>query len=1453
MSEVSNGYSSLKEIMLSNKTNSSNNFYVVGIGTSAGGLKALHSFFKSCPDKTGMAFVVVQHLSPDYKSLMPELLAKHTNMPVAEADDEVEVEPNKVYLIPGRKNITIAKGRLVLQNRPPTKQLNFSIDIFLESLAIEMGHLSIGVILSGTGSDGTKGAKAIKEAGGAVFTQTPASSGFDGMPRSVISHNLADYILDPQDMVNEISQYVKNPQFNYLISGTDLSHKMESIDRILKVVKDNTDIDFTGYKMPTILRRTAKRLNLKKSETIEEYIDLLYKDKAEANALAQEYLIGVTTFFRNPKVFAFLKTEIIPNIVRAALEAKRDIKIWIIACSTGEEVYTLGILLEEHLASLDVHMRYKIYATDIDENAIYKASRGIYSAADVKSIDKDLLGKYFLNTHEGYKISLGIRQSVIFSKHNVVSNPPFSKMDLVSCRNVLIYFDTDNKTKTMNSIKYSLNPEGYLLLGNSETPGVFDKSFKPINTKFRVYQNKGVSAFVPPGLKNWTLDRNLKSQVTGRRKTLSVEEIVNKAFQSKILDEYKSASVCVDETLKIIHAVGKLKRYINILEDGFSNSLSKILPDNVLIPIQSGIRKLEREKLPEVSKNVRLEIEDKQVSLKVKIESISLSNYFTSTYLITFLEIGSSPIPKGIGGKVSSLSGEEIRMLKESLKETKENLQLTIEELETSNEEMQATNEELLAANEELQSTNEELQSVNEELHTVNAELQEKNTTLIELNTDIENLFQNVQVGTLFLDSENNIRRYTPKIKEHFNFRVGDRGRSISLYSGNSILGSDLAKMAEEVKQSGIKKQIEIQHPNGSWFWVEVFPYRDSNKDVKGATVNFININKLKKQSEELSRVYQFLDELTDNSPSLISLIDLESSKRIFVQGNPKYFIGVTKQEIIDGFEISSLLLDDNKQGLKKHFKKLTESQGVNVVSKLHLRDHLTKEKKWVSVVSKVIERNTKGKPTKCLNVMIDITPIVSKENELKASEERYRLALTSQKTGIWECKDINEGTTWWSEEYKNLLGYADKTYEKGYQHFQNLIHPDDLQNYTDSVTAALEKSAAFSCLIRLKIKKEGHKWFEVNGFAEKSKEAKVRVICSVSLSHGKIVDRLIIQSKQKQLENIYKNAPIGFVIINKQGVIQESSLGFNKILDVKEKEAIGTKFIKLTGKISKNSIAEEFKRLVNYDFPFITYEKKYIINDKTEKWCHHHVSPISVTNEEGLSETMYCGIISDITDQHRYEVESGELKKEMYEMNLNATKLITQKLKGIETQLSVSKKGQLEVVNIKDKLSEIYSNIANVNQHFELLKTEKTFANVNLNKSAKKLAMQLKKLDIKLSYDVLPGVVAVESQIVLLLKDLCLYLNRIAEIKDKHLTLMADGAKGDWIINVSGVASKVTKNLLVSSQKYLKEGTGLEDDPTLKVMLISCKSIANGHKGNLELSYTPKKKNIGFTISIKA
>ena len=428
-------------------------FYIIGIGSSAGGLKALEEFFDHCPADTGFAFVIIQHLSPDYKSLMPELLSRHTTMSVKEAKEGDEVTPNHVYLIPGVKNIQIKQGKLELTKRPPSNQINFSIDIFFNSLAIEKKERALAVILSGTGSDGTKGAKAIKEVGGTVFVQSPETSGFDGMPRSAISQGLADYVLAPREMGNELLEFVSHPHYIYPKSTEGFSHDEESLMRILKIIKNHTGYDFSSYKKPTLLRRTAKRISITKSQTVENYIDYLYNNSDEKFLLTQEYLIGVTKFFRDQNAFEILKNEVIPKIVSNKLKEK-TIKIWIVACSTGEEAYSITILLEDYLQKNNLDISYKIFATDLDDRAIEVATKGMYNENIESEVDPEILSKYFIRKENKYQIHPSIRKNIIFSKHDILQNPPFSKMDLVSCRNMLIYMESNIQLKVLSSIHY---------------------------------------------------------------------------------------------------------------------------------------------------------------------------------------------------------------------------------------------------------------------------------------------------------------------------------------------------------------------------------------------------------------------------------------------------------------------------------------------------------------------------------------------------------------------------------------------------------------------------------------------------------------------------------------------------------------------------------------------------------------------------------------------------------------------------------------------------------------------------------------------------------------------------------------------------------------------------------------------------------------------------------------
>lgn len=828
--------------------NPSSSFYIVGIGTSAGGLEALQEFFENCPTDTGMAFVIVQHLSPNYKSLMPELLARNTSMKINEANDGEVVEPNHIYLIPSNKNITIEQGKLQLVQRPAGGQMNFSIDIFLHSLAEDQKERSISIILSGTGSDGTLGGKAIKEAGGTVFVQNPDRAKFDGMPRSAIDNHIADYILQPHEMPNELVDFISHPQFSDVITKTDLSHNMDTMDIILKIIKRHTTFDFFPYKKPTLLRRTAKRMNITKCESMEDYVEVLHTDPDEKFILVQEFLIGVTKFFRDNEAFKILEEQVIPNIFEEKRTKKEPIKIWIVACSTGEEAYSIAILLEEYLTKNKSNRTYKIFATDIDGKAIDIAAKGIYPENITSDISQARLNNYFIQKENGYQISPKIRKNIIFSKHDVLHNPPFSKMDLVSCRNMLIYLEKKTQIKALSSLHFALKEGGYLFTGNAENIDILHKSFAEVNQKWKIYRNMRPAKLISTDREEpWRVDKNREGEYADPHSKTNKGRI-EREINQVLADELQGVSVCINDGFEIIYAVGKLKKYAQIPEEGFSNNLIDILPDEINIPISTAVREVLKGKINPIVKHINYVKDGHLAKIKLIAKSIGSKSRRGHQYLITFIEEQKRPLTETeVAEVIPTLRSqqEEVKGLREALNDSRENLQTAIEELETSNEEMQATNEELLASNEELQSTNEELQSLNEELHTVNQELQEKNLELLELNSDMENLMANMHIGIIFLDKEFKIRRFTPAVREHFDLQEFDIGRPLEHFSG-SLNGNELVQYGQKVLTNLTPFRKEIRNKAGKWFEVQILPYKTQGKIVEGIVINFINIDELK-------------------------------------------------------------------------------------------------------------------------------------------------------------------------------------------------------------------------------------------------------------------------------------------------------------------------------------------------------------------------------------------------------------------------------------------------------------------------------------------------------------------------------------------------------------------------------------------------------------------------------
>nr|WP_051160177.1 CheR family methyltransferase [Cyclobacterium qasimii] len=752
-------------------------------------IRSNRSIFLTVPSNSGLAYVIIQHLSPDYKSLMPEILSKRTSLPVHTAEDGMSVEPDNVYLIPRKMNMKIFHSKLHLTQKGISKFLNLPIDIFFQSLAEDFEDKGIAVVLSGTGSDGSRGIREIKEKGGIVIVHDPEHSKFDGMPRSAISTGTVDYILRPQDMPAKIIGYVEHPYIQKKDRNSNQSMVPEDyLSKIILIVKESNGLDFTYYKDTTISRRIERRLSINQIENLKDYLEYLRSSKKEQTTLYNELLIGVTKFFRDPEAFELIESDIIPKVFKNK-KAEDEIRIWISACSTGEEAYSIAILFYEYMQENDLHNDIKIFVTDVDKNAIEFASAGIYNSSVIADLTSERLSKFFIPQNDGYRIVDKIREMIVFASHNIIKDPPFNKIDFLTCRNLLIYFQAPLQQKVLSAFNFALNKNAYLFLGSSETIGEMEAYFEVVSHKWKVFKSvrsarlegNTISRFPGGIVKNVPVKKPI---YTLKNSTIDLVNI----FTEKILMDNSPITVVVNESYEIVNSYGELNTFlilpnINKIADGFEFNLSKMVPQNLKLTFSIAINKAIKSQEDVIHHNVKYQrTEDTYILVDLRFSPLKrpdLNQKFVVVYFIK--KEKSKVIPQEIQSyeKVDQLVLQRIADLENELKHNKENLQASIEELETTNEELQSTNEEMISANEELQSTNEELQSVNEELYTVNTEFQIKNSDLLEMNNDMDNLLANSEVRMIFLDIDLKIRKFTENITDIFNLKKNDHGRPI--------------------------------------------------------------------------------------------------------------------------------------------------------------------------------------------------------------------------------------------------------------------------------------------------------------------------------------------------------------------------------------------------------------------------------------------------------------------------------------------------------------------------------------------------------------------------------------------------------------------------------------------------------------------------------------------------
>jgi two-component system CheB/CheR fusion protein len=829
-------------------------FPVVGIGASAGGLEPLEAFFANIPtDKPAnlnMAFVVIQHLSPKHKSIIGEILKKDTDMPIKEIRDGMTVDPNTVYFNPPDKEVGLFQGIFHLIEPAELRHARMPIDYFFRSLAQDLEEKAICIVLSGTGSDGTLGLEAVKGAGGMTMAQAEEQAKYPFMPRSAIDTGLVDYVLPAEQMPEEIIRYVQHPY----LEGREKElpadkHYQAFLSKILMLVRANTKHDFSHYKQTTIRRRIGRRMAVHKIEDIAGYFRYLQQNPAEIQTLFKDLVICVTSFFRDFEAFKALEAKVIPELL-AEKSADQPVRVWVPGCGSGEEALSLAILIEEGMERTGQHHPVQIFATDIDAEAIDKARVGEYPESIAADITPERLKRYFIKKETIYKIKQEIREMVVYAVQNVISDPPFSKLDLISCRNVLIYLDTDLQRQILPLFHFTLNPSGYLFLGSSETIGAGADLFVPVDSKWKIFQRKGPVHHRLADYPALTLPATAVRAYPKEEEPVR-EVNVRNVMERLVLEEYAPPAVLINQRYDVLFLQGNTSKFLGMPKGEPSYNLFNLAHEDLRPKLLTVLHRAVSERKTVIAESISFrENGDKIGYLNLTVRPLAAPGT-ANLFLMVFHEVP-APLPAKKGrGKAAATPEEESRMaiLEHELQATKEYLQTTVEELEASNEELKSTNEELQSTNEELQSTNEELetakeelQSTNEELVTVNSELNNKIEELTEVNNDINNLLASTEIGTIFLDRDLNIKRFTPAATRLFNLIPQDVGRSIKDISPKTVYDK-LWEDADEVLHSLHVKEMEVKSLTGEIYATRILPYRTRENVIDGVVFTFIDVS----------------------------------------------------------------------------------------------------------------------------------------------------------------------------------------------------------------------------------------------------------------------------------------------------------------------------------------------------------------------------------------------------------------------------------------------------------------------------------------------------------------------------------------------------------------------------------------------------------------------------------
>jgi two-component system CheB/CheR fusion protein len=966
----------------------SESFPIVAIGASAGGMEALEQFFTDMPADTGLAFVLVQHLDPTHKSMLVELVKRYLPMKVSEVRDGMTIKPNCAYIIPPNWNMAILHGTLQLIKPTVPRGLRLPIDFFFRSLAEDQQERAICVVLSGTGTDGTLGLKAVKEHGGIAMVQTPESAKYDGMPRSAITTGLVDFVLPPDKMLGQLIPFVQKalaPRVKKTVKP--IEKQASDLQKIFILLRHRTGHDFSSYKPNTLLRRIERRIAVNQIERTDLYVRYLQSNPSEIDTLFKELLIGVSNFFRDREAFEMLAQKAIAPLLKAK-PPEQSLRVWVPGCATGEEAYSIAILLREHMDELNQEWPVQIFATDIDSVAIETARSAQYPESIAVDVSEPRLGRFFTRRDNLYEVNKVIRDMLVFSEQSLIKDPPFSRLDLVSCRNLLIYMEANLQKRILQLFHYALNQGGYLFLGHSETLGECTELFDVVDRQSKLFRCKGkevardMGVMVPilplsPDIRNTRPEFGLTPFKTSNARELT---------EQLLLEQYAPAGVLINGKADALYFHGRTGKFLEPPAGDANWNIVGLARDGLRLNLATAIRKVATHNETVSYDRVRVKTNGEDQLVKLIVRPVAEQTGRSGLMLVMFEELAS---PQPVGSEESAeFSGEtpaQVRELERELRSTREYLQTTVEELETANEELTSTNEELQSSNEELQSTNEELetskeelQSVNEELVTVNSEHEVKLVELAQANDDMMNLLASLDIGTIYLDLTLCIKRFTPSATALFNLIQSDVGRPLADIS-SQLVGAHVLKRVKEVMSTLIPMEKEVQTKQGRTFLMRIKPYRTAERAIEGAILVFIDITDQKRMNR--------LATVVNDSSDAITLIDFDGRITAWNRGAQAMY-GWSEAEALTK-DIQDMVPADQHEQVSALLRSLAESKVVEPFETQRVTKDGTLLDVWCTVT---VLKDDAGKRIAISTIERDITARRRIEHNLDRTKQALQI-----------------------------------------------------------------------------------------------------------------------------------------------------------------------------------------------------------------------------------------------------------------------------------------------------------------------------------------------------------------------------------------------------------------------------------------------------------------------------